>query len=704
MITNMSNCKVQSNLALLKGIGVKREKELNNIGIFKIEDLIYTFPKKYKDFSKIFSLKDAPIYTLCCIKANFEKLLVKRLIKNRTIMYYSFCLLSETEQVTASYFTGRFNNLYLKPGKEFLFFGKIHINELGTKEFLVSNIHNVNEIIPGLYPIYKHSKNINSSFLAKLTKQIIFSKENLVSETLPPDILKKYDLCTLNYALKNIHFPENEKALSDSKRRLVFEEILSLQFYLKSTKCEEKKVKINNNGAIVKKELLKKFYSMLPFTLTNAQQRVINECLKDITNGSAMGRLLQGDVGSGKTIVAAALCFYIVKSINAQVALMAPTEILARQHFNYLNELFKSRNITVELLCSSVPLKKRNLILDNLKNNKISILVGTQSLLNESLTFNNLNLVITDEQHRFGVSQRAKLVNKGNNVHVLVVSATPIPRSLALVLYADLDVSVLDEMPKGRQKVDTYIIDSSKRTRALNFIKKQVESGRQGYIVCPLIEDLEPPNDENENSNNNRKKLESVMKYKENLKGTLFSNLNVKILHGKMKPEEKKQIMQDFINKKIDVLISTTVIEVGIDAPNANVILIENAENLGLAQLHQLRGRVGRGCFKSYCILVTDSKSKETLNRLNTIKQHTDGFKIAEKDLEQRGPGNLLGYEQHGFLKLKTKDYFLSDIKILSKAKQFAKEVLSKEDAKEQFRCVFSNFKTNLNEIGQNSI
>ena len=294
-----------------------------------------------------------------------------------------------------------------------------------------------------------------------------------------------------------------------------------------------------------------------------------------------------------------------------------------------------------------------------------------------------MGLVITDEQHRFGVNQRAKLVNKGNGVHVLVMSATPIPRSLAMILYADLDVSVINEMPKGRQKIDTFIIDSSKRLRALNFIKKQIESGNQGYIVCPLIEEKEEDNkDKNKHQNNKNLELESVIKYRDKLRDTCLKDVRIEILHGKISANEKKIIMNKFINKEIDLLVGTTVLEVGIDVPNANIILIENAERLGLSQLHQLRGRVGRGSFKSFCILVTDSRSKETIKRLNTIKEFTDGFKIAEKDLQLRGPGNLLGSEQHGFLKLKTKD-FLTDINVLAKAKIFAKEVIENEDIKE---------------------
>ena len=679
----MKNLELENGLSSLKGVGEKKEKELNKLGIFTKEDLIYTFPKKYKDFSKFFALKDIPLCTLCLVKAKILKVLTKRLTKKRTVVYYKFCILDETESINVSFFTSKFNYFIFKPGKEFLFVGKAFINKLGQKELLVSNIYNPDDIRPGFYPVYKQNKNIKSNFIARLIKELLFNRRININESLPKEILRKHNLCTLKFALENIHFPENRESLNLAKKRLIFEEILALQFYLQSTKKEKIKVfnfkKIENN-------VLDKFYKLLPFKLTNAQINAIKECLSDINSGFAMRRLLQGDVGSGKTVVAAALCFGIIKSTSAQVAFMAPTEILARQHFIYLKNLFMSENINVEFLCSSVSLKNKRLILDNLKNNKISILVGTQSLLSENLEFNNLGLVITDEQHRFGVNQRAKLVNKGNGTHVLVMSATPIPRSLALILYADLDISVIDELPKGRQKIDTFIIDSGKRLRAFNFIKKQIENGNQGYIVCPLIQEKEEIDEGDALTlNSKNQELESVIKYRKKLDDTCLKNFKIEILHGKMSANEKKLIMTDFINKKTDLLVGTTVLEVGIDVPNANIILIENAERLGLSQLHQLRGRVGRGNFKSFCILVTDSKSKETLKRLNTIKEFTDGFKIAQKDLQLRGPGNLLGSEQHGFLKLKTRD-FLPDVNILAKAKSFAKEIIENEVLKENLK------------------
>ena len=662
------NFLLEEKISTLNGVGAKREKELNDIGIFSKRDLLYTFPRKYKDFTKVFSLNDAPKLKDVCIKASISRVLFKRLTKNRSAMYYRFSIFDENNEMEASFFTSRFSNIKFETGKEFIFFGKVITSKTGKKELLISNIHNILEDCCGIYPVYAQKGEITSNFFTKLIKQVIseqvlYKNNTLEKETLPQHLLKKYNLCSLDFALRNIHFPESEEALSLAKRRLFFEEILTIQIYLR----EKREKNLKSNYSKVDVSLLEKFCQNLPFTLTDAQNKVLKECFEDIKSGFSMQRLLQGDVGSGKTVVAATLAFNLIKCNGAQVVFMAPTEILARQHYSYLKELFKKYEIRVELLCSAVTEKSKREIFNNIEDGTISLLVGTQSVLNENLKFKNLGLVITDEQHRFGVNQRATLVNKGKTgVHVLVMSATPIPRSLALILYADLDISILDKMPKGREKVDTFLVDSSKRQRALNFIKKNVEEGFQAFIVCPLVEEGE---DAQEN-------LESVIEYKKKLEKTVLKNVKTEILHGKMKSKIKAKIMEDFFFKKIDVLISTTVIEVGIDVPNANVILIENAERLGLSQLHQLRGRVGRGKNKSYCILISDSKSKKTIERLNTIKNFSDGFKISNEDLKQRGPGSLLGLEQHGFFKLKTKTFVNSALELLE-AREFSREAIA---------------------------
>ena len=654
---------LEERITSIKGVGLKKEKELNNLGIFLKKDLLFNFPKKYKDFSKLFTLASAPVQKDVCIKALIARVLFKRLTKNRSAMYYRLLIYDETGEIFASYFTSRFSNIKFKVNEDFIFFGKITENKNRKKEMLISSIHSAAENCTGIYPVYAQKGNISSNFLLKLTKQVVSENNIFFKETVPESLLKKYNLCSLNFALKNIHFPEDEKALALAKRRLFFEEILNIQLFLQ----KKRKEKINSKYKILDIQLLKEFCKKLPFDLTDAQKKVLSECFEDIKSGSSMQRLLQGDVGSGKTVVAAILVFALIKCNNAQAVFMAPTEILARQHYNNLKKLFRDYDFKIKLLCSSVPEKEKREIFSSVENSSTSLLVGTQSLLNENLKFKNLGLVVTDEQHRFGVRQRASLVSKGDKgVHVLVMSATPIPRSLALILYADLDISILDEMPKGRKKVDTFLVDSSKRQRVLNFIKKNVYEGRQAFIVCPLVEETE----------DTLEGLESVIEYKKKLESTCLKDVKTEILHGKMNGKLKNKIMEDFLLKKIDVLISTTVIEVGIDVPNANIILVENAERLGLSQLHQLRGRVGRGEHKSYCILLSDSKNKKTLDRLNTMKEFSDGFKIAKEDLRQRGPGNLLGLEQHGFLKLKTKN-FITSAEDLIEARTFAGEVIN---------------------------
>lgn len=656
---------VDTSVSTLKGVGPKKEAELESAGIFTGRDLICNFPKRYLDLSRIFSLSVAPLSVVCCIRAFFGGFLFKKLTKGGYLVFCKMNLYDNFTQMDATYFTNRFNALKFKRNEELLFFGQIKVNKLGKKELVIDNIKKDINTAEGIVPVYKKMGTLNSSFLAKLTKQLVFNSKILAKETLPDDIMVKYDLCPLNFALRNIHFPKDEKALEKAKKRLLFEEILLLQIYLNKSKKNKFETTFNKIG----NNLLEEFSKLLPFQLTDAQKKAISECEQDISSGVSMRRLLQGDVGSGKTAVAASLIFNMVKYNDAQVAVMAPTEILARQHYEYFLNLFKGQGINIELLCSSVKTSKRRLIFSAVENGIVSVVVGTQSLLNENLRFNNLGLVITDEQHRFGVNQRARLANKGGtDAHVLVMSATPIPRSLALILYADLDISILDELPKGRQKIETFVVDSSKRARVLKFINKNVIEGHQAYIVCPLIED-----DENTSSH-----LKSIIEYKKILENTSLKNLNIKILHGKMRGEEKQKIMLDFSEQRIDILISTTVIEVGIDVPNANIMLIENAERLGLSQLHQLRGRVGRGTTKSYCIMISDSKAKDTTKRLDILKNLYDGFLISQKDLEQRGPGNMLGLEQHGFFKFRTKN-FTKNMEEILQARKLAKEIITKK-------------------------
>ncbi len=420
-------------------------------------------------------------------------------------------------------------------------------------------------------------------------------------------------------------------------------------------------------GCTVKRNYLNEFEKMLPFSLTNAQRRVINECVADMSSGRPMNRLVQGDVGSGKTAVAAALCYTAAKN-GFQSALMAPTEILAEQHYKTVCAITENTGIRCALLTGSVPKKQKEEIKKALKNGEIDLLVGTHALLTEDTEFDRLGLVITDEQHRFGVAQRGKLSAKGNNPHTLVMSATPIPRTLGLIIYGDLDISIIDEYPRGRQQIDTFCVNSSYRQRVYNYIKGFLNEGRQGYIVCPLVEENEALD------------ITSAEEYYEKLKNGEFKGYSIGLLHGKMKPKEKDAVMRAFKDGEIQLLVATTVIEVGIDVPNAVVMVIENAERFGLSQLHQLRGRIGRGSYKSSCILISDSRSEDTRKRLNVIKNNRDGFKIADEDLKLRGPGDFLGSRQHGLPDMKIADIF-ADREILHSAGREAEKMLVEDPA-----------------------
>lgn len=645
------------NIKSLKGVGEKRRVLFDKLGVFSIKDLLYYFPRAYNDMTKIFNIKDAPLNENCCIKAFASQSISEKKV-NKNITVYKTIISDASGALTITFFNNRFALTKLKYNKEFYFWGKIKLNSLGKKEMLSPTIFSEEEI-SSFMPIYKSTDNLSSKQIETTIKQalLLFPKE--FKDTLPKYIKEKYSLCDLDFAIKNIHFPEDASSLKEAKKRLIFEEFLMLQLTLSFLKKKNE----SNSAFKLSADHSSLFYKLLPFSPTNAQIKVISSCIKDMMTGKSMNRLIQGDVGSGKTLVAAALAYNTVKE-DFQVAFMAPTEILAEQHFNYLKNLFINENINIELISGSTPKKLKQRIKDNLILNNVDIIVGTHALLTDDVVFSKLGLIITDEQHRFGVNQREKLFNKGQNPHTVVMSATPIPRSLALVMYGDLDISTIDEMPEGRQKVETFLIDSSKKERAINFITKFIDEGRQAYIVCPLIDE----DDESE--------LSSAQETFRKLNQKFSKSYKIGLLHGKMSALEKNFIMSQFINNEIDILVSTTVIEVGIDNKNATIIMIENAERLGLSQLHQLRGRVGRGNYKSYCILVSDSKNSESINRLNAIKNSNDGFFIANEDLKFRGPGDFFGVKQHGLPKLKCAQ-FLSDFNILEQTKNAVSYILT---------------------------
>lgn len=648
----------EQDIKFLKGVGEKRTKLFYKLGVFTIGDLLLFYPHNYEDFCNTYPINLAPIDSTCCIKAKVCSDIQKNKISpSRTI--YKLKVSDGFAMMNIIFFNNPYICNKLKHGKEFLFFGRIYSKGYSKEMISPKFVEYSNS--QTFKPIYKQVAGLTSAQIETCVKNALDLLPKDIKDPIPNDIKKEYNLCSLEFAIKNIHFPKSNEDLNKAKNRLIFEELLILQLGLSLLKQQKK----SPNKNIVINDYLNEFTKLLNFSLTNSQTKVINDCLCDMkSKDKSMNRLIQGDVGSGKTAVACAVAYAAIKN-NMQVAFMAPTEILAEQHYKSILKLFAGTGINAELLTGSVKTSKKNKIKTYLKVGAIDIIIGTHALLSEDVEFKNLGLVITDEQHRFGVSQRMRLSSKSINPHIMVMSATPIPRTLALILYGDLDISIIDELPSGRQTIDTFWIDSSKRTRAYNFIKKNVDQGRQAYIVCPLIDD---------NDNN----MASACDYYNELKDTQFKGYSLGLIHGKMNNAEKQATMNSFLSKNIDVLIATTVIEVGVDVPNASIMLIENAERFGLSQLHQLRGRVGRGQYKSFCIMVSDSQSEETKKRLNTMRSTHDGFKIANEDLKLRGPGDFFGYKQHGLPDLKIAN-LIKDINTFADVQNATKKILDED-------------------------
>lgn len=665
-------------LTQLKGVGAMRAQLFSKLGIQSVGALLRFYPRDYEDWSAPVSISAAPFNEISIIKAQVVSPVTQVRAKGGMLLFKTV-VSDGVRDLNLTFFNNKYIGNILKEGKTYLFRGKVGGTFL--KREMLSPVIMKEEDAVSIKPIYPLTAGLSLNVFLNAVRQALDMLPEKVIDPIPSYIREKYSLCDLKTALFEIHFPSSNESLEKARKRLVFEELLILQLGIALLGDRKKS---GNNYKIENCE--NEFYSFLPFEPTNAQKRAVSEMLSDMKQETAMCRLLQGDVGSGKTAVAAALCYCVYKS-GLQSALMAPTEILAQQHYNSLTSLLSGTNAKVALLTSSVKGKERKRVIEGLMSGEITLVIGTHALLTDDVVFKDLALVITDEQHRFGVNQRMKLNEKGNHPHMLVMSATPIPRTLALMIYGDLSLSVLDELPKGRQKIETYAITSDKRQRAYGYLRKHIDEGYQCYIICPLIEEGESD-------------MASVEEYKEKLeKNKIFSGCKVETLHGKLKNKEKNEIMERFSKGETDILVSTTVVEVGVDVPNAAIILIENSERYGLSQLHQLRGRVGRGKVKSTCILISDAQNEEALSRMRIMVSSCDGFKIAEEDLRLRGPGNFFGNQQHGLPKMKIAD-IKADMETLKNAQVCAQEILnsditlSKEENKSlkgEIRLLFDN-------------
>ena len=645
-----------TDIRFLKGVGEKRAELLRKKGIDTVGALLRFYPRAYLDWQNITPISECHEGENVCVRAEITSP-VKTANIRRGMTLYKFSAADDSGVIEVTLFNRKYLAENLREGRSYLFYGKlgygITLRQMSSPEIMPAEYM-------GIEPVYAASEGLSSKTIEKIMKNALVYTDSM-QDAIPDGIRQKNGLCDFKTALKSIHFPLERQALESAKRRLVFEELFVLQTGLLFLKRRRRALA----GCTVKENLLDEFKKTLSFKLTGAQERVINECLSDMMSPRPMNRLIQGDVGSGKTAVAAAL-MYISAGNGFQSALMAPTELLAEQHFKTLCKITENSGIKCALLTGSLTKKQKDEVKAGLKSGEIKVAVGTHALLTDDVEFESLGLVVTDEQHRFGVGQRGRLSSKGNNPHTLVMSATPIPRTLGLIIYGDLDISIIDEYPAGRQRIATYCVDSSYNARVYNYIKKFIAEGRQAYIVCPLV-------DENEALG-----IKSASEYYEELSENQFKGYTVGLLHGKMKPKDKESVMRRFAAGEIQLLISTTVIEVGIDVPNAALMVIENAERFGLSQLHQLRGRIGRGEYSSACILISDVKSGDTKRRLDVIKNNTDGFKIADEDLKLRGPGDFLGSRQHGLPDMKIADIF-ADRETLHSAGKEAEELLRRD-------------------------
>lgn len=669
----------------LGGIGNKRAELFAKLGINSIGDLLNFYPRSYEDWNLVEKIENLEYGTTVCIRATLATSVNDARISGGRIISKAM-VFDDTGSLQIVFFNNRYISSMLKSGTEYLFYGKVTADSYGAQ--MVAPTFSAVQDATAIYPVYKQAAGLPSKNIAKAVKQALAMLPNTIKDPFPQQVREIFDLCDLRTALQNIHFPKDHEALERARKRLIIEELVVLNLgmrYLQDCSRELSGTKINVDYS-------SEFEKLLPFALTNAQKRAISDCISDMMQKrTQMNRLVQGDVGSGKTAVAASVCYTVVKN-GFQAAFMAPTEILARQHYETFCKLLENTEVRVGLLTGALKESEKKQVRQRLADGEIDLIIGTHALITDKTEFKNLGLAVTDEQHRFGVAQRSRLLGKGENPHLLVMSATPIPRTLGLIIFGDLDISVIDELPPSRKPVKTVWFRSNQRDRVYNFIRSEVASGRQAYIVCPLVEEGELDD------------IAAAEEYAAELMLREFADIPVGLVHGQMKSDEKEKVMQKFVSGDYSILVSTTVIEVGVDVPNASVIMIENAERFGLSQLHQLRGRVGRGQFQSYCILISDKSGQPTKERLEVMCSTNDGFKIADEDLRMRGPGDFFGERQHGLPQMAIADF--ADTKSLELSQKISDYILFtyKDIRNEELRALKGEIDRLFNRGGHNSL
>ena len=659
--------ELSTDVRYIKGIGEQRAKALEKLHIRTLWDLISYFPRAYEDRREMKKIARLQPDETACVRAMAVAEPTLRQVR-RGMELVKLRAVDETGTLDVTFFNQAYRKNELHAGETYVFYGKAEGNLLRrTMVNPVVEREDRGELTGRIVPVYPLTAGVSQTVLMRSVAQGLAACRDLLEDPIPDSVRWKYGLCRMGWAYDQIHFPTGGEELAAARRRLVFEELFLLTLGLKKLRRRREDL----TCAAFTDTDLGDFYRALPFTLTEAQRRTIEEILADLRSGRPMNRLVQGDVGSGKTMVAAAAMVCAARS-GRQAALMAPTELLAEQHARGLAPLLERLGVTCALLTGGMTARARRDVLEGLASGQIQAAIGTHALISGDVEYRDLALVVTDEQHRFGVAQRSALSAKGDSPHLLVMSATPIPRTLALILYGDLDVSVIDQLPPGRQSIDTFVVPGSYRQRIYAFLRKEIAAGRQAYIICSMVEAAEGAPDERK----------AVTEYAGALRSQVFPDLRVAFVHGRMKPREKDAVMSAFARGETDILVSTTVVEVGVDVPNATVMVVEDADRFGLSQLHQLRGRVGRGRHKSYCILISDNQSPETKERLQVMRRTGDGFAIAQEDLRLRGPGDFFGQRQHGLPALKAAD-LTCDMELLRQAQQAAEELLERDPALE---------------------